>query len=288
MAKTAKAKPEVTGFKTWEAAKLIPVDLLVLTDWNANKMTDEMLAKLVEEIREYDFDEPCQIVPIGTGSHAGKFLVIGGEHRYKACVIEGKAEVPCVVKERLTDADEDKLMEYSVRRNHLRGQLDVEKYRALEKRLSGKWQTSAEAARERMLVRDERVRTIKSQHEASIDPDGGAGEEVDLEDGSSGSGDKSKGRSTDGNEARKKAFADRRALLANLKSFVTEVLAESEETVEHGYLFFGHGGSKHLVINEDARLHGLIGEMVEACKANSDKVAEFLVSAITKELPQWQ
>ena len=88
-------------------------------------------------------------------------------------------------------------------------------------------------------------------------------------------------------KGRKQAFADRRALLTSLKAFQQDVLQQSADTVEQGYLFFGIAGHTHLVVNENAYLNKLVGEMVEACKANSDQLNEFLISAIKKELPAW-
>lgn len=283
------------GFQTWGGAKLIPVEKLVIPEWNLNEMSEGEFAALMEEIRVGGFDEPCQVVPITKGSDAGKFLVIGGAHRVKAMMANGATEVPCTLKTHLTDVDELTLQEWTVKRNNIRGRINKEKYAALEKRITGKWQISAEAARRRMLARQELLESLKNEANESLDPDPTSVEEMDLgpSDSNGGGGDGGdrppRERSeTDGASDRKRKFAERRALLANLKQFAQEVLANSEDTVEHGYLYFGQGGMTHLVVNQSSKLHALVSDMVEACKANSDRIDDFLVSAITKELPQWQ
>ena len=295
------------ALEPWSGAILIPIDNLVPCHWNVNEMDKPEFAALVEEVRDGGFDEPCQVVPIKEGPGAGKYLILGGEHRYKACAANGIEKVPCVIKEHLTDADEDTLIEWSIKRNNIRGKLNKQKYAAIEKKLSGKWQVSAEAARQRMLVRQELLKGIKDKLDKRVEEDNeitdtdpndiettakrteGPVEEVDV---GGASPDRRRppndGDETDGVADRKKAFAGRRALLASLKTFAQEVLSESAESVEHGYLYFGFGGATHLVVDENAALNSKIADMVAACKANSDKISDFLVTAIAKELPQWQ
>jgi hypothetical protein len=293
--------------ESWKGAVVIPIDRLVPSHWNVNEMDGPEYAALIEEIRDGGFDEPCQVVPIKDGHDAGKYLILGGEHRYKASAANGIEGVPCVIKQHLTDADEATLMEWSVKRNNIRGKLNKQKYAAIEKKLSGKWQISAEAARRRMLVRQELTKNIKDKLDRQVEEDnetldadpsdieananspGRAVEEVDV---GGVSPDRRRppreGDETDGIKDQKKSFANRRALLASLKTFAQEVLSESAETVENGYLYFAFGGAQHLVVDEDAQLNSNVSRMVAACKANSDKVKDFLNSAISKELPQWE
>jgi hypothetical protein len=93
---------------------------------------------------------------------------------------------------------------------------------------------------------------------------------------------------TDGEKDRKQKFSDRRALLQALKAAEQEVLLESGDTVDLGYLFFGQAGGLHLVVNEDKDLHELVSRMVAACKNNSESVLDLLKSALTKEIPNWE
>lgn len=279
-------------FEVWDGAIMIPVDRLVLPEWNVNEMDEPEFAALVEAIQDEGFDEPCQVVPITEGSNKDKFLVLGGNHRDRAAVIAGIDFLPCVIKHHLTEADELELQEWSVKRNNIRGKINKEKYTALEQRITGKRQISTEAARRRLLMREDLVKHLKStksSRAAQFGPDDP--EEVDLSStGGNGKSSSNKGKpgaETDSEIDGKKSFADRRALLTSLKTFAKEVLDESNETAEHGYLFFGHGGGTHLVVNESSRLNSLVSEMVNMCKANSAKIDEFLTSAITNQLKEW-
>lgn len=291
-----KEKPQ--QHKAWTEAVLIPISQLVLTEWNTNEMEDSEFAELCKEIKDGGFDEPCQVVPL-KGENEGKFLVLGGEHRFKAMLTNGKKEVPCIIKKHLSDADEKELMLWSVKRNNIRGKINEQKYAKLEAKLLDKWGVAAEAARREMLIRDEMLAKLQRSPalednesiELSDDDDELSDDDPAPSDGGGGSkGEKPKGDrpATDGQRDVKKKFADRRALMQALKSAEQEVLLESADTVEQGYLFFCQGGGTHLIVDESKELHALVAEMVNIVKNNSEKVNDFLVSAITKELPNWR
>jgi len=260
---------------TWPGAILLPIDSLVFTDWNVNEMSDADFAELVAEIEESGFDEPVGVVPVK--EEPGSYLVLSGEHRVRACHSLGFKEVPAVVKKNLAGDDLAALQMWSVRRNNIRGRLNAQKYAALERGLSERYQISAEAARQRMLVKDDLLKLIQAKAERSA-REGVSGDGDDVADG-------------DGTQAAadaKTETAKRKQLLAALKNAEEEVLISSADTVEHGYLFFGQGQGTHLVVNESKRLWGLVQRMVAACKKNSAPVDDFLSTAIESELGNWE
>jgi hypothetical protein len=289
----------------WEGAVLIPLDDLVLCDWNVNVMDDPEYAALLKAVRVGGFDEPGQVIPIEEGDDAGKYLLLGGEHRKKVCLALEMTHMPCVIKEHLTKADEETIMMWTVERNNIRGKIDEQRFAALQKRITGRGKIAEKAARRRMLIREERHAHLKERYSQDVI-------DVMVEEGKKGIGNGSgKGApsesvnvgtspdkrrppsdddeiTTQPGKGKKKAFADQRALLTSLKAFQQDVLQQSADTCTQGYLYFGIAGHTHLVVNETAHLNKLIGELVEACKANSDNINEFLISAITKELPKWQ
>lgn len=291
------------SLQQWDKAVLIPLDDLVLCDWNVNEMDEPEFAALLEEVREGGFDEPGQVIPINEGEDAGKFLLLGGEHRKKVCLALEMSHMPCVIKDHLSDADEKTLMEWSVRRNNIRGKINEQRFAELQLRIAGRGEARAAAARRRMLVREERYEQMKERFtpeviQAMVDM-----EKEEVGDGSSSSKAPSEEVNIDGpspdkrrppsdespaQKSRKQAFADRRALLTNLKAFHQDVLQQSADTVECGYLYFGVAGHTHLVVNENKQLNKLVAELVDTLKMNSDKINEFFISAIKKELPLWQ
>jgi len=243
----------------------IPVDALVLTHWNCNEMGDIEFAALMEEIDDGGFDEPLQVVGITEGDDGGKYLVLGGEHRYKAAVGLSYTEIPCVIKKHLSEADEANLMLWSNKRNHLRGKLNQQKYVKMEQVICSRMDLQRDTARKRMLMREDRAKEAKTKSKSGL--------RSSLD--------------TDGDRDTRKTMADRQRLLADAKSFQQECLLESGDTVEHGYLYVAQNGNQHLIVDESKQLHGLIAALIRVCKNDSARVDEFLVSAIKNELKNW-
>lgn len=271
---------QATEFTAWDKAVMVPVDQLVFTDWNCNEMSKDNLAQLMSDIEaendgQVRFDEPIQVVPIK--GMEDRWLVIGGEHRTKVMIGLQQETIPCVIRWDLADKSRKELMLWSVRRNNLRGKLNAQKYAELEDELINDHDMTAEAARQGMLISDELARALTASNISAADDE-------DTDDDSPF--DQTKPRQ---DETAKKAAEDQRSkseLLNALKVVEQDVLLDSADTVEHGYLFFVQGkkGQTHLIVDESAELHSLVAKMVSSCKSNEDKVDEFLSSAIENEL----
>lgn len=268
------------NYPKWQEAVLIPLDELVPTHWNANEMGDKDFAALLSEVDSGGFDEPLQVVPITKGDNKGKYLILGGEHRYKSGIAHALESLPCVIKKHLNPEDESALMMWSVQRNNLRGRLNSQKYMQIQNAIVDRLGISKKAAQQRMMLRDEQMGKLGdigrqiAQDEVSPDE---IREQLGLD-----------APDTDGAIERQKTLAERKRLLKNLKAIEQDVLLESGDTVDHGYLFFGQGGKQHLVVEESKILYTLIGKMVNVCKNKSDSINNFLSDAIKKELPNWE
>lgn len=281
--------------KIWPEVVMIPVDKLDFSKWNVNTMDDETFAALCYEIKMNSFDEPVQVIRI---KDSDRYLVLGGEHRVKAGLAAKMKEIPCVLKKKLENKDEKELALWTVRRNHIRGKIDAQKYAVLEQKLSERWSMASEAARREMLIKGDILKMLKKspalEDNESLEL---ADDDELLNDAGPSTGSKNESTdkkssgnrsATDGDHEVKKKFADRRALLMALKTAEQDVLLESGDTVEHGYLFFAQSAGLHLVVNESAKLHELVSEMVNILKRNSERVDEFLSTAISKELELWR
>jgi len=258
--------------KVWDKAVLLPIDSLVFTDWNVNELSDEGMAALIEDIQQGGFDEPVHVIP----TEDGHYLVIGGEHRTKALRSLDVDEVPAIIRSDLAGLARKELMLWSVRRNNVRGKINEQKYAALENELVEQHQMTTEAARRSMLVNGDLAKALK-KHDKK--------QKNDESDDDADSGSERKSEPQD--DAHKES-KDRESLLQALKTAEQEVLLQSGDTVEHGYLFFAQDEKLHLVVNESRNLYALVRRMVDACKGESAKVDDFLASAITKEISSWE
>jgi hypothetical protein len=294
--------PAAPALKQWGGAVMIPLDNLVFTSWNVNEMTEVEFSELVAEVDETGFDEPVLVIPIP--DEPGQYLVPSGEHRVRAAHALGMAEIPCVIKAHLIGKDEAELKMWSVKRNGIRGRINAQKYADLERSLWEKNKIRSDVARKRMLVRGETLKRLRksggvADNEAAEAKDGASGSSStssgpittsdDLADTPTGGAPPTpgpKGPATDGERADRKTVMSRKQLLAALKTAEEEVLLQSADSVEHGYLFFVQGAENqmHLVVDESPKLAGLVKRMVHSCKDESARVDEFLISAITREL----
>lgn len=269
-------------FNTWQKAIEIPTGFLVFTDWNCNEMTEQKLAHLQAEIENKEdpedphFDEPLQVIPLKESDN--KFLVLGGEHRTKIARALNMQTVPCVVRHDLANLSRKELMLWSVRRNNLRGRIDAQKYAEMENELIDKHGMTAEAARRSMLIDGDLAKALRASIAVRDN------ENTGTDDGHDGS--RQHGEIQDNQEARR----SKEELLQALKIAEQDVLLDSADTVEHGYLFFVQGkkGQTHLVVDETVTLHGLVKSMVTACKGLDSKVDDFLCAAIRNELKNWE
>lgn len=125
--------------KKWDGAVVLPTEVLIPDPANPNEMSKETFESLVEMIRERGFDEPLQVVE--NPEKKGTYLIVGGEHRWKAARILGLEQLPCVVWSDLSEEDRRMLM---VRRNVVKGDLDRVKFSKLVKAICDKLECQPE------------------------------------------------------------------------------------------------------------------------------------------------
>jgi hypothetical protein len=295
------AKAKTNG---WSDATMIPLDSLVFCPWNVNEMGDEEFSELVAEIEDTGFDEPLQVIPI-TKQHLdanhypdiskvaveGKYLVLGGEHRARAAISLEWKEAPCVIKDTLQESPESDLKIWTVKRNNIRGRINAQRYADLERSLSERYQIRADAARRKMLVKGDLLKKLRKNIAVQDNEGGdGSGGDDDDDDDDDLPPTGRKGPATDSEKDHQNEIKDRRSLLNALKTAEEEVLLQSADTVEHGYVFFAQcaSGQTHLVVDETPQLAGLVKRMVAACKNESERIDRFLADAITAELANWE
>ncbi len=114
----------------------LDVDQLVGMEENPNEMTDDQFSVLVEEIAEYGWRDPIQVV----GPKAdGTYTIVSGHHRTKAARVLGMEAVPATVvpaDEWSRDVEEIQL----VKQNVLSGELNPEKFTELFNKLAKRYE----------------------------------------------------------------------------------------------------------------------------------------------------
>ena len=102
-------KGEATTQNTTATVTHLPTDQLQPNDYNPNRMTDEEFAELVEEVRHLGrLPKPVVVREVEDG-----YLIVDGEHGWRAACEVGLSEIPCEVIE----ADDFEAMRQTYKRN---------------------------------------------------------------------------------------------------------------------------------------------------------------------------
>lgn len=126
----------------------ILVTALIPNENNTNQMSDNELARLIKEIQDEGFMVPLNVIPLPEN----KFLILGGEHRWKASKVLGMSYVPCIIHkaEKWTDMDNVDLETFKL--NAIKGKINQEKFLQLYRRLCDNPNIGAEKVQEALGV----------------------------------------------------------------------------------------------------------------------------------------
>ena len=154
-------------FKQWSAAVEIPLDLIDPDPLNPNVMSDEDFEKLVAVIQKQGFDEPLQVVE--NPDKPGRYIIVGGEHRFKASKRLGFSAVPCCVKECYENDLERRTA--LVSRNMIKGQLDNTKLNTMIRDLTSRYSDveGEELAKQMHVSRQKKEEVAQSVLDNQID-----------------------------------------------------------------------------------------------------------------------
>ena len=101
--------------------KKIAIDLIDDDPTNTNKMSDEDYASLVAGIKEHGNLQPILVRP----AVSGRYPLVDGEHRKKACKENGHTHILAVVSSTLTREGAWKIQQFAM--NKIRGDMDLGK-----------------------------------------------------------------------------------------------------------------------------------------------------------------
>lgn len=206
---------------------------LVPNGWNPNVEEDEVFNRLVQTIQEDGFDQPIVVAP----GKNGKFIIIKGEHRWRAARVLDYKAVPCVVKE---DWDEIEQRLRTVRDNLVKGKIDREKFTRLVNDFSTVYRMDHQIQIGLMGFADERefYKFYISEKERKS---------KELED----------------------ALAESRSEIMrvdNLSQIINHLFTEYGDTLEHGFMFFMWGSQMHLMVEMTGKLKKSMEQVMEECK----------------------
>jgi hypothetical protein len=123
--------------------KELPIDKVVCNSWNPNVMDEKEFNLLVKNVQEIGMAVPITVVE----KKDGTYMIIGGEHRWKAARLTGEKTIPAVVY-READISDDFVRFQTMRLNMIHGKIDPKKFIDMYNSLSSRY--SEEVLKESM------------------------------------------------------------------------------------------------------------------------------------------
>lgn len=224
--------------------RTVPTDSLEPNSWNVQTQDEATFTRLREEIRKVGFIDPIQVLP---KEEPDKYLILGGEHRWRAAMAEGLESVPVIV---LTDAkwkDEDLRKMVSVRVNILKGKIDTEKFAKLYNELADKYGADALQAAFGFTNAKAFQKLL---------------------------GDISKGLKGLPKDIKKKfdENAKEAKTVEELTSILNELFSKHGDTMDQNFMVFTHGKKDHIYIAMDHKLRAVMEKVVAYCSLNKEDI----------------
>lgn len=226
----------------------VPTDSLEPNTWNVQTQDEATFTRLREEIRKVGFIDPIQVLP---RESPGKYVILGGEHRWKAAMAEGLDTVPVIV---LTDEkwkDEDLQKMVSVRVNILKGKIDTEKFAKLYNELANKYGADALQAAFGFTNAKAFQKLL---------------------------GDISKGLKGLPKDVQKKfdENAKEAKTVEELTSILNELFSKYGDTMDQSFIVFTHGKKQHIYVQMGHKLKATMEKVVEYCKLTKEDINDVM------------
>lgn len=234
--------------------RYLPISELVPNEWNPQEQDDATFNRLVDEIKEVGFVDPCEVVPMNDGS----FKIIGGEHRWKAASAAGLDEVPCIILSDKKWQDEDLQKFVTVRLNVLKGKLNPDKFLQLYTEMASKY--GKEPLQKMMGYTDS-----------------GAFQKLlgGVKAGMKKALPKEMQEEFEKNSSEAKSAED-------LGKIINSMFAKYGDTVQHSFMIFTHGKQEHIYVTMDKKMRMSMDKLMAYCKESGEDINSIMAPLTDK------
>lgn len=234
----------------------ISVEALSPNSKNVNEMDAETFERLVIEIREVGFISPVQVVP---SVEANKFVILGGEHRWKAAKQLGMTHIPCTILSDAKWSDQDLFDLVTFRLNSLHGKVNPEKFIPMYEKMAAKFGHDALpeifAVTDKSLWKKMTKGIVKDAQAAGLPPE--MTEQLQ--------------------EAQEKAKD-----VEQFTKAMNNIFKKHSETVSHGAILFVSGKNENIVIHATDKVFELMKVLTTMCSAKQKNINELLEPSLVQ------
>lgn len=226
----------------------LPIDKVVPNTWNINQQDDITFNLLQDEIAAVGLIDPIEVVP----TEDDLFVILGGEHRWRAAKNLGHEEIPCVLLADEKWKDEDLQKFVTVRLNVIHGKTDPDKFVSLYNEMAQKY--GAESMQRLMGYADSRqfekmLGWVKKGLAKSLPKE--MTKEIE---------EKTKDIKT----------------VEDLERIIQELFAKYGETVSQSFMVFTYGKQDHIYISMDVKMRKAMNKAMECCRIVGMDMNEFM------------
>lgn len=234
----------------------VPIALVNKNDFNPNEMDDSTFNRLVEEIEDTGMVSAIQVVP----APGGKFLIIGGEHRWQALRTLGWEKIPCniLTDDRFLDQDLQELL--TVRLNVIQGKLNPDKFVKLYEKKVAKYGAEQLQSLFGYTSSDAWNRVIKDVTKAVSDS--GIGGKGLLE------------------ELKKKSKKVKN--IDGLGKVLNQLFSKYGSDLKYSFMVFTYGKKNHLYVMLSDTAKENLDRLMAKCRDEKKDINEILVSIFEK------
>lgn len=239
----------------------LSVDACRPNAWNPNEMDDKQFDMLVRRMKEVGMLAPIQVVPtVDTQTGEEFYMILGGEHRWRAAKELGYPTIPAVV---LTDerfGAEDLQKFVTMQLNAISGELSSEKflklYQDLRKRYADK------ALKDLMgFTKAGKWKLLTKNVESGLPPE------------------------------MREEFSRRAASIkepGQLKGILNDLMGKYGNDLQYNFMILSHEGFDHIWVRLSERNHERVQALLDYCRARAVDVNLVLEEAFEAALQRFE
>ena len=239
----------------------LAINEMMPNPWNPNTMNDREFQMLVERLKENGMLQPIQVVP--HPSESGKYMIIGGEHRWKAAQVLGWDTLPALVMSGAEFQDEDYQKFVTMQLNVISGHLDQEKFLKMYNGLAERHKKEA--------ISDMMGYANKAAFSRLVS-------------------DMAQGLPTDEmkEDFKEKAKGVRDGDVNKLGKIVKDLMENHGEDLHHSFMVFDAGGKNIVWIKATEDVFASINDAAALCRAQGLDINDFFMEAITRGIEAYK
>lgn len=230
----------------------VPLGEIRPNEWNPQEMSDREFNALAESMQEGMID-PIQVVPLKDDSNGKKYVILGGEHRWRVAETLGWETIPCMVltAQKFQETDLQKFV--TLRLNIIHGKLNPEKFRDLYEDLVKKY--DHESLQQLMGFTD------SDQFDKLV---GG------VKDALKGSGLPPEMINEFAEVVEEMKTVD------DLSNILNRLFTKYGDTLKYNFMVYTYGGKDHLYVKCDAPLFKKVRELASKAMENQVRMSDVL------------